>query len=84
MQCRREPTWLLGGVIKLLKLCKLGKPDDLMPLWVAMQYGYCSALGLMSPGRLNNERYRDIQWTEANAVIRQAFDEAQVSRAHTQ
>lgn len=34
-----------------------------MPLWVAMQYGYCGALGVMSPARLDNERYQGIQWT---------------------
>ena len=74
---RIMPTWLLGGVIKLLKLFKPGKPDEVMPLWVAMQYGYCGALGLMSPARLDNERYPEIQWTGVNAVIRKAFDEAQ-------
>ena len=73
---RVMPTWLLGGVIKLLKLFKPGKPDEVMPLWVAMQYGYCGALGLMSPTRLDNERYPGIQWTGVNGVIRKAFDEA--------
>ncbi len=38
---RVMPTWLLSGVIKLLKRFKPGKPDAVMPLWVAMQYGYC-------------------------------------------
>lgn len=73
---RVMPTWLLGGVIKLMKLFKPGKSDEVMPLWVAMQYGYCSALGVMSPARLDNERYRGIQWTGVNGVIRKAFDEA--------
>ena len=58
---RVMPTWLLGGVIKLLKLFKPGKPDEVMPLWVAMQYGYCGALGLMSPAHLDNDRYPGIQ-----------------------
>ena len=78
---RVMPTWLLGGVIKLLKLFKPGKPDEVMPLWVAMQHGYCSALGVMSPAHLDNDRYQGIQWTEVNGVIRKAFDEAQASRA---
>ena len=57
------PIWLLGGVIKLMKVFKPGKQDDIMSLWVAMQYGYCAALGLMSPARLDNDRYQGIQWT---------------------
>lgn len=75
------PTWLLGGVIKLMKALKPGKPDEVMPLWVAMQYGYCSALGVMSPTRLDNHRYPGIQWTGVNAVIGKAFDEAQTGRS---
>ena len=78
---RVMPTWLLGGVIKLMKFFKPGKPDEVMPLWVAMQYGYCSALGVMSPARLDNERYPGIQWTGVNAVIRKAFDEALARRS---
>ena len=78
---RVMPTWLLGGVIKLLKFFKPGKPDEVMPLWVAMQYGYCGALGVMSPARLDNERYQGIQWTGVNNVIRKAFDESQTGRA---
>jgi len=78
---RVMPTWLLGGVIKLMKFFKPGQPDEVMPLWVAMQYGYCGALGLMSPARLDNERYSGIQWTGVNGVIRQAFDAAQAGRS---
>ncbi len=78
---RVMPTWLLGGVIKLLKRFKPGKPDEVMPLWVAMQYGYCGALGLMSPARLDNDRYGGIEWTGVNAVIRNAFDESKASRS---
>ncbi len=78
---RVMPTWLLGGVIKLMKFFKPGKPDEVMPLWVAMQYGYCGALGLMSPARLDNDRYPSIQWGGVNAVIRQAFDASQASQA---
>jgi hypothetical protein len=44
------PTWLLGGVIKLRKLFKPSKPDEIIPTWVALQYGYCSTLGLMFTG----------------------------------
>lgn len=78
---RVMPTWLLGSVIKLLKFFKPGKPDEVMPLWVAMQYGYCGALGVMSPARLDNDRYQGIQWTGVNNVIRKAFDESQTGRA---
>jgi hypothetical protein len=67
----------------LMKLFKPGKPDEVMPLWVAMQYGYCSALGLMSPARLDNERYGGIQWTGGNGVIRQAFEASQTSQSPT-
>lgn len=77
---RVMPTWLLGGVIKLMKVFKPGKPDEVMPLWVAMQYGYCGALGVMSPARLDNERYGGIEWTGVNGVIRKAFDDTQASR----
>lgn len=78
---RVMPTWLLGSVIKLMKVFKPGKPDEVMPMWVAMQYGYCGALGLMSPARLDNDRYPGIQWTGVNEVIRKAFEESQASRS---
>ena len=39
-----------------------------------------AALGVMSPVRLDNERYQGIQWTGVNAVIRKAFDESQTGR----
>jgi hypothetical protein len=42
-----------------------------------MQYGYSGALGVMSPARLDNDRYPAMQWTGVNAVIRKAFDESE-------
>ena len=73
---RVMPVWLLRMVIAIMKRLKPGKKGDVMPLWVAMQYGYCGALGVMSPERLDNDRYRGIQWTGVDDVIRSAFAEA--------
>ncbi len=70
---RVMPTWLLGVVIALMKFFMPGKKGDVMPLWVGMQYGYCGALGLMSPARLDNERYPGITWTAVDQVVRDAF-----------
>lgn len=70
---RVMPTGLLRVVIALMKIVKPGKKGDVMPLWVAMQYGYCGALGLMSPMRLDNDRYPVIRWTGVDEVIRTAF-----------
>ena len=69
-------TGVLKNFISLMKFFKPGKKDDVMPLWVAMQYGYCGALGLMSPEHIDNDRYPDIQWTGVEDVIRSAFMEA--------
>ncbi len=72
---RVMPTGMLRAVIQLMKLFKPGKKDDVMPLWVAMQYGYCGALGVMSPAHLDNDRYPGIQWTGVDDVVRKAFRE---------
>jgi NmrA-like family len=73
---RVMPTGLLRLVIALMKVIKPGKKGDVMPLWVAMQYGYCGALGVMSPAHVDNNRYPDIRWTGVDGVIRQAFLDA--------
>ncbi len=70
---RVMPTSALRVVISLVKLFKPGKKDEVMPMWVAMQYGYCGALGLMSPPRLDNDRYKEIQWTSVDDVVQTAF-----------
>src|SRR5436309_9720549 len=43
------PVWMLGWVIALLRFFTPGKKDEVMPMWVVMQYPCCSALGVMSP-----------------------------------
>lgn len=73
---RVMPTGLLRVVIAVMKFFKPGKKDEVMPLWVALQYGYCGALGLMSPEALDNDRYPDIAWTTIDDTIRKAFVEA--------
>jgi hypothetical protein len=78
---RVMPTSVLRVVIALMKFLKPGKKDDVMPLWVAMQYGYCGALGVMSPERFDNDRYSDITWTSIDDTIRKAFVEAGGHRA---
>jgi hypothetical protein len=35
------PVWMLGWVIALPRFFKPGKKDEVMPMWVAMQYAYC-------------------------------------------
>lgn len=74
---RVMPTGVLRVAIALVKLFKPGKKDDVMPLWVGMQYGYCGALGVMSPAKLDNDRYPGIRWTGVDDVIRKAFLEAE-------
>lgn len=72
---RVMPTALLGVMIALLRLLRPGKKDEVMPLWVALQYGYCGALGVMSPARIDNARYQDIAWQGVDEVIQKAFRE---------
>jgi hypothetical protein len=72
---------MLRVVIALMKIFKSGKTGEVMPIWVQMQYGYCMALGLSSPPRLDNDRYRGIQWTGVEDVVRKAFDEAEASKS---
>jgi NmrA-like family len=69
------PVWMLGLVIKLMKIFKPGKKGEVMPLWVAMQYGYCGALGVMSPEKFDNNRYEGIQWTSVDEVVKKAYQE---------
>ena len=64
---------MLRVMISMMKFFRPGKKDETMPVWVGMQYGYCMALGL-SPSRLDNDRYKGIQWTRVDDVIRKAFD----------
>lgn len=73
---RVMPTAALRVVIALLRVFKPGAKGEVMPLWVAMQYGYCGALGLMSPPRNDNDRYPDIAWQGVEDVVRKAFHEA--------
>jgi len=61
-------------VIALMRFFKPGKKDEVMPMWVGMQYGYCMALGVASPERLDNDRYQGIRWTGPDEVVRKAFD----------
>ena len=72
---------MLRVVIALMKIFKPGKKGEVMPLWVQMQYAYCMALGLTAPSRLDNDRYRGIEWTGVEGVVRKAFDDAQASKA---
>jgi hypothetical protein len=64
---------MLRVMITIMKFFKPGKKDDTMPMWVGMQYGYCMALGL-NPSRLDNDRYKGIQWAPVDDVIRKAFE----------
>jgi hypothetical protein len=72
---------MLHMVIALMRFFKPGKKDEVMPMWVGMQYGHCMALGVASPERLDNDRYRGIRWTGPDEVIRKAFDVATTSVA---
>jgi hypothetical protein len=65
---------MIRRVIALMRFFKPGKKDEVMPMWVQMQYGYCMALGVASPERLDNDRYQGIRWTGPDEVIRKAFD----------
>lgn len=67
---------MLGWLIAILRVVKPGKKGEVMPLWVAMQYGYCGALGLMSPVRLDNDRYPEIVWEGVERTIKNANDQA--------
>jgi hypothetical protein len=71
---------MLNVVIALIKLIKPGK-NEVMPMWVGMQYGYCMALGVASPEQLDNDRYPGIRWTGPDEVIRRAFDAAVAGKA---
>lgn len=64
---------MLRTMISLIRFFKPGK-DELMPMWVGMQYAYCMALGLGSANRLDNDRYPDIAWTGIDETVRRAFD----------
>jgi dihydrodipicolinate reductase len=70
-------------VIALMRFFKPGKKNEVMPMWVGMQYGYCMALGVASPERLDNDRYQGIRWTGPDEVIRKAFD-AEVAKERRQ
>jgi hypothetical protein len=70
---RVMPTALLRWVIQLIRLVRPGRKGEVMPLWVAMQYGYCGALGVMSPVHLDNDRYPDIVWQGIDSVVLEAF-----------
>ncbi len=70
---------MLGRVIKLLKLFKPGK-GDVFPMWVGMQYAYCMALGVTIPARLDNDRYKGIQWTGIEEIFAKAFREAEAKK----
>lgn len=70
---RVMPTAMLRVVISLVRLFKPGKKDEVMPLWVAMQYGYCGALGLMSPASIDNDRYSGIEWQGVDGVVSKAY-----------
>jgi hypothetical protein len=65
---------MLHTVIALMRFFKPGRKDEVMPMWVGMQYGYCMALGVASPERLDNDRYQGIRWAGPDEVIRKAFD----------
>lgn len=77
---RLMSTRMLGWVIAILKLVRPGKKGEVMPLWVAMQYGYCGALGVMSPAKLDNDRYPEIVWEGVEHTIKTAYDEAQADK----
>jgi hypothetical protein len=70
---RMMSTGMLKLVIAVVKFFKPGKKDELMPMWVGMQYAYCMALGVASPERLDNDRYQGIEWNAPDEVIRKAF-----------
>ncbi|MGB6546201.1 MAG: NmrA family NAD(P)-binding protein [Candidatus Acidiferrales bacterium] len=74
---------MIRRIIGLMRFFKPGKKDEVMPMWVRMQYGYCMALGVASPGRLDNDRYQGLRWTGPDEVIRKAFD-AEVARERRQ
>ena len=60
-------------MIAIMKFFKPGKKDEVMPIWVRMQYGYCMALGLTA-ARLDNDRYKGIRWAGVDDIIRKAFE----------
>lgn len=76
---RVMPVGALRVLIKVVKLFKPGKKDDLMPPWVGMQYALAQALGTGSPDHLDNDRYTGITWTGADEIIRRAFDASKTS-----
>ncbi len=65
-------VWALRLVIGIMKRVKPDRKNP-MPLWVVMQYGYCVALGVMSPARIDNDRYPGMQWTSVDDTVRTAF-----------
>jgi hypothetical protein len=55
-----------------------GSHEDLMRVRAG---AHCvSALGVMSPARLDNDRYKGIQWTGVDDVVRRASREAETSK----
>jgi hypothetical protein len=68
---------MLRLVIALIKFFKPEK-DKTMPLWVILQYAYSMALGPTLPEHLDNERYRGIEWTGVEDIVRQAFNDEKV------
>lgn len=69
---RVMPVWALRLIIGIMKRVKPDRKNP-MPLWVAMQYGYCGALGVMSPARIDNDRYPGMHWTSVDDTVRTAF-----------
>jgi hypothetical protein len=62
---------MLRTMIGIMKFFKPGRPGDLMPIWVGMQYAYSMALGT-GVGPLDNDRYPQLTWTGVEDVVRGA------------
>lgn len=69
-------TGMLRVLIAVMKRVWPGKKDDVMPMWVGLQYAYTMSLGTTTPDHFDNDRYPGIHWEGVEDVVRQAFDAA--------
>lgn len=66
---------MLQKVIGILRFFIPGK-NNTMPIWVGMQYAYCMAIGPSLPEKLDNNRYKGINWSGIDKVVLQAHTNA--------
>lgn len=63
----------LRGMIAAIRFLAPGKPNNLMPIWVGLQYAYAMALGQGAAERLDNSRYPDVSWESIGPIVSRAF-----------